>query len=165
MGFFYKGEIYSMNNIIEFLRFPPLSLIDRFRLGITVLYAQFIRDWHHLEDISVEKWLIRLGGRKTYENIWLPLLKAKFDGSFDQTPATYIWARLVRMKSTRSGTSQKEEAGHMVGGYATLMQAMAGKIEATGGKIYLRSPISKILITGNKAQGIFLGDEMIPSIN
>jgi protoporphyrinogen oxidase len=95
MGFFYKGKIHSMNNIIEFLRFPPLGWIDRFRLGLTVLYAQFIRDWHSLESISVEKWLVRLGGKTTFKNIWLPMLKAKFDGSFDNTPATYIWARLV----------------------------------------------------------------------
>ena len=46
-----------------------------------------------------------------------PLLRAKFDGDFDNTPATYIWSRLVRMKSTRSGASQKEEAGYLAGGY------------------------------------------------
>ena len=105
-----------MNNMIEFLRFPPLGWIDRFRLGLTVLYAQFIRNWHRLESISVEKWLIWLGGRRTYQNIWLPMLKAKFDGNFDDTPATYIWSRLVRIKSTRKGANQKEEAGHLIGG-------------------------------------------------
>ncbi len=29
MGFFYKGKIHPMNNIIEFLRFPPLGWIDQ----------------------------------------------------------------------------------------------------------------------------------------
>ena len=154
MGFFYKNEIHSMNNIIEFLRFPPLGWIDRFRLGLTVLYAQFIRDWRKLESISVEKWLVRLGGQRTYENIWLPMLNAKFDGSFDHTPATYIWARLVRMKSTRSGASQKEEAGHLIGGYHTLVQAMVTEIEACGGKVHTRTPVSKIVIENDLAKGI-----------
>ncbi len=160
MGFFYEGEIHSMNNIIEFLRFPPLGWIDRFRLGLTVLYAQFVRDWHSLESVSVEKWLLRLSGRRTYQNIWLPMLKAKFDGSFDQTPATYIWARLVRMKSTRSGASQKEEAGHLTGGYISLIQAMADRIEAMGGKIHLRKPVSKIIIQEGQKPGIQVGDEI-----
>ncbi len=160
MGFFYKGEIHSMNNIIEFLRFPPLGWIDRFRLGLTVLYAQFVRDWHNLESISVEKWLLRWSGRRTYENIWLPMLKAKFDGSFDQTPATYIWSRLVRMKSTRSGASQKEEAGHLTGGYISLIQAMADQIVALGGKIHLQAPVKKIVIEQDKAQGIQVGAEI-----
>ena len=160
MGFFYKGKIHSMNNVIEFLRFPPLGWIDRFRLGLTVLYAQFIRDWNRLESISVEKWLVNLGGRTAFNNIWLPMLKAKFDGSFDNTPATYIWARLVRMKSTRSGASQKEEAGHLIGGYITLIQAMAEKIEAAGGKIFLQKPVSKIVIEKNEARGLLINGEM-----
>lgn len=162
MGFFYKGEIHSMNNVIEFLRFPPLGWIDRFRLGLTVLYAQFIRNWHYLESVSVEKWLIRLGGRRTYENIWMPMLHAKFDGGFDQTPATYIWARLVRMKSTRSGASQKEEAGHLIGGYSILIQVLANQIESAGGKIHLQKPVSKIVIKQNIAQGILVGNDLYP---
>src|SRR5512139_3678795 len=37
MGFCDQGQFYSMNNIVEFLRFPPLGWIDRFRLGLTVI--------------------------------------------------------------------------------------------------------------------------------
>ena len=131
-GVYYRGRIFSMNNIMEFMRFPPLGWIDRVRLGITVLAAQLIRDWHSLENESVERWLIRLGGRNTYENIWRPMLKAKFDGSFDNVPATWMWARLVRLKSTRKGVDQKEMAGHFVGGYITLLHAMAERIRAAG---------------------------------
>lgn len=160
MGFYYQSEIHSMNNIIEFLRFPPLGWIDRFRLGLTVFYAQFVRNWHNLESISVEKWLVRLGGQRAYQNIWLPMLKAKFDGSFDNTPATYIWSRLVRIKSTRKGANQKEEAGHLIGGYITLINAMADHIRAAGGKIHLQSPVSKIVIKHNKAVGIQIDDEL-----
>jgi protoporphyrinogen oxidase len=149
-----------MNNMIEFLRFPPLGWMDRFRLGLTVLYAQFVRNWHRLESISVEKWLLRLSGKRTYENIWLPMLKAKFDGNFDDTPATYIWSRLVRIKSTRSGASQKEEAGHLIGGYISMIDAMAAKIKAMGGKIHLQTPVSRIVIEKNKAVGIHANDEL-----
>ena len=138
MGFFYQGKIHPMNNTIEFLRFPPLGWIDRFRLGLTVLYAQFVRDWRRLESIPVEEWLVRLSGSSTFKNIWLPMLKAKFDGGFDNTPATYIWARLVRMKSTRRGASQKEEAGHLIGGYSSMIRAMADRIQDAGGVIHLQ---------------------------
>ena len=162
MGFYHQGEIHSMNNVIEFLRFPPLGWIDRFRLGLTVLYAQFVRDWHLLEGISVEKWLLRLSGRRTFENIWRPLLKAKFDGGFEDTPATYMWARLVRIKSTRSGASQKEEAGHLIGGYMTLIEAMAERIEAAGGKIHLRCPVQEIVIEQGRTRGIRVGHEVYP---
>jgi protoporphyrinogen oxidase len=160
MGFYYQDKIFSMNNAIEFLRFPPLGWIDRFRLGLTVLYAQFVKDWRKLESVSVEKWLLRWSGRRTFENIWRPMLKAKFDGGFEDTPATYIWSRLVRMKSTRGGANQKEESGHLVGGYITLIEAMTARIEAAGGTIHLRQPIQEIVIQDGRATGLRIGDKV-----
>lgn len=161
MGFFYRGEIHPMNNIVDFLRFPPLGWIDRFRLGVTILVAQLYKDWHRLESINVQEWLIRLSGRNTFQNIWRPLLKAKFDGSFENTPATYIWSRLVRMKSTRGGASQKEEAGHLIGGYITLIQAMAEKIKEAGGQIHLLTPVKEIVIQDGRVYGIRLADDQL----
>lgn len=156
MGFFHKGKIFPMNNMIDFLRFPPLGWIDRFRLGITVVAAQLVRDWKKLESISVQDWLLRFSGRNTYENIWRPMLKAKFDSGFDKTPATWIWSRLVRIKSARSGASQKEEAGHLVGGYATLMKALAQYIQANGGKIHLSTPVQEVVVRDGEAKALRL---------
>jgi protoporphyrinogen oxidase len=90
------------------------------------------------------------------------MLKAKFDGSFDSLPATYIWSRLVRMKSTRTGAQQKEMAGHLIGGYQTLLEAMADRIRATGGKIYLNTPVEEIMIHNNIAWGLREGGQGIP---
>ncbi len=160
MGFYYQNKIHSMNSALEFLRFPPLGWIDRFRLGLTILYAQFIRDWRQLEGISVEAWLVKLGGRRTFDNIWRPMLNAKFDGGFENTPATYIWSRLVRMKSTRGGANQKEEAGYLVGGYITLLKAMAEKIKAAGGQIHLGCPAQEIIIDRGQIRGVQINQEI-----
>jgi protoporphyrinogen oxidase len=155
-GFYYKGAIHPMNNIVEFLKFPPLGWIDRFRLGLTVLAAQFIRDWRNLESVSVQSWLLKWSGQTTFQNIWRPMLKAKFDGGFDKVPATWMWSRLVRMKSTRAGANQKEMAGHLIGGYITLIKAMTEKVLAAGGEILLKSPIKEIVIENGKANGVRL---------
>lgn len=154
MGFYYKGKIFSMNNVVEFLKFPPLNMIDRVRLGVTVLAAQMVRDWRSLETVSVEEWLIRYAGRNGYENIWKPLLKAKFDGGFDDVPATWIWSRLVRMKSTRDGANQKEEAGHLIGGYTTLLDAMAAEILTGDNNIFLSTPVQEIVVEQGQAIGV-----------
>jgi len=158
MGFYFNGSIHPMNNIVDFMKFPPLGWIDRFRLGLTVLAAQFYKDWMQLEGVNVEKWLIGLSGKTTFKNIWRPMLMAKFDGGFENTPATYIWSRLVRMKSTRGGASQKEEAGHLIGGYITLIKAMAEKITQKGGKIHLSTPVQEIVIENGQAVGIRMRD-------
>ena len=155
-GFYYTGAIHPMNNIIEFLKFPPLGWIDRFRLGLTVLAAQFVRDWKSLESVSVQSWLLKWGGGTTFQNIWRPMLKAKFDGGFDNVPATWIWSRLVRMKSTREGANQKEMAGHLIGGYITLIKAMTDKILANGGEVLLKTAVKEIVIENGNATGIRL---------
>jgi protoporphyrinogen oxidase len=162
MGFYYHGSVISMSNMVELLRFPPLGWTDRLRLGLTVLYAQLVRDWHRLEGISLEDWLVRLSGRRTYQEIWRPMLKAKFDGVFDQTPATFIWARLVRTRSARAGLGQKEKAGHLVGGYATLLKSMAEQIAARGGRIWLNRPVREIMIAAGQARGLRFENETRP---
>lgn len=158
MGFYYDNAIHPMNGVVDFLRFPPLGWLDRLRLGITVLAAQSVRQWQTLEQISVEEWLVRWGGRNAYRNLWRPMLRAKFDGdgesNFANVPATWIWSRLVRMKSTRRGAKQKEEAGHLIGGYATLMQAMAEKVQAAGGQIHLSTPVQEIAIDDSLLRGL-----------
>lgn len=160
-GFYYKGAIYPMNNMIDFLKFPPLGWIDRFRLGLTVLAAQFIKDWRSLESVSVQDWLLKWSGNGTYQNIWRPMLKAKFDGGFDNTPATYMWSRLVRMKSTREGANQKEMSGHLIGGYITLIKAMTEKILANGGEVLLKTAVKEIVIENGKATGIRLASSEV----
>lgn len=153
-AFYHQGHIYPMTNMKEFMTFPPLSLIDRFRLGLTIVYARLEKDMNKVEAIDVEKWLTRVGGRRTFENIWKPLLRAKFDGSFENTPATYIWARLNRMSGTRKGANQKEMAGHLIGGYITLIEAMAAKIRAAGGEIRLQTPVQEVVVRDGELQGV-----------
>lgn len=166
MGFYEQGAIHPMNGVVDFLRFPPLGWQDRFRLGLTVLAAQAVRDWRTLEGISVADWLVRWSGRNTYEHLWRPMLRAKFDGEgdnaiFEKVPATWIWSRLVRMKSTRRGANQKEEAGHLIGGYATLLTAMAAAIRQAGGKIHLGAPVQEIVIEQGCAQGVRVADQLL----
>jgi protoporphyrinogen oxidase len=153
-AFYHEGRLYPMTNLKEFLTFPPLGWIDRFRLGLTIVYARLVRDWHQTEKIGVEKWLTRVGGKRTFDAIWRPLLRAKFDGGFENTPATYIWARLNRVSSTRKGADQKEMAGHLIGGYITLIEAMAERIRAAGGAIHLNSPVQEIVVRDGQMVGL-----------
>lgn len=156
------GTIHSMNGTLELLRFPPLTWVDRFRLGLTVVAAQMVRDGATLDGVSVEEWLVRYSGRHAYDNLWRPMLQAKFDGGFDQVPATWIWSRLVRMKSTRKGVKQKEEAGHLIGGYPTLLRALAREIGALGGAIHLGTAVQEIVVAQGQARGLRVGGELRP---
>jgi protoporphyrinogen oxidase len=151
------GGLHTMNSLLELLTFQPLSPLSRVRLGLTVAVAQLYRDYQALETIDVRDWLTRLGGRALVDRLWGPMLAAKFDGDPQGIPATWMWSRLVRMKSTRQGANQREQAGHLVGGYATLLSAMADRITAAGGTIQLQTPITRVAIEGEAAVGVEIG--------
>jgi protoporphyrinogen oxidase len=153
-AFYQQGHFFPMNNMKDFMTFPPLSLLDRFRLGLTIVYARLEGNLDRVEAIDVEHWLTRVSGRRTFENFWRPMLRAKFDGSFENTPATYIWARLNRMSSTRSGANQKEMSGYLIGGYITLIEAMANQIRATGGEIRLKTPVQEVVVHDGQLKGV-----------
>jgi protoporphyrinogen oxidase len=137
-GFFVAGcprtdsGLYSVSNAIEFLRFPPLSLVDRLRLGYTILACSRIRDWRALESQPVEEWLGRLSGRRAFERIWKPLLKAKFGEAYQQASAVNIWATIRRMFSARQEGLKKESLGFVAGGYRTILSRLRERLEAGG---------------------------------
>tara|TARA_R110002049_G_scaffold185580_3_gene353842 strand:- start:86657 stop:88078 length:1422 start_codon:yes stop_codon:yes gene_type:complete len=121
-GFYSGGRLLSMSNTAEFLRFPPLNIIERLRLGGTIFYASKIKSWRRLEKLSVEKWLRRWSGNGAFEKVWLPLLKAKLGEAYQQTSAAFIWAHTARMYKARRSGAKKEMFGYVPGGYARILQ-------------------------------------------
>ena len=121
-GFYTDGKLYSMSNAIEFLRFPPLGLVSKFRLGATIFHASRIKDWKHLEQIPVAEWLERWSGKKTFEKIWLPLLRAKLGENYKVTSAAFIWTTIARMYAARRTGLKKEMFGYVRGGYARILE-------------------------------------------
>jgi protoporphyrinogen oxidase len=163
MGFYHDSKIYPMSNPVDFLTFPPLSMIDRFRLGLTILGARQVKNWHELEQIPVLEWLTRLGGKRTVEHIWKPLLRAKFDGGFEKVPATYIWSRLVRTTDSRGKTGATEQMCFLTGGYIMLINALAKAIRDRGGEINLGTTVQQIQVTDGRVSGLLLGDRSVAS--
>ena len=134
-GFYVDEKFHSMSTALEFLRFPPVSLLGKVRLALTILYCARINDWQRLEKIPVADWLRKLGGKSTYEKIWKPMLLAKLGDNYKRVSAVFIWSYIKRMFSARDGSAQKEHLGHLAGGYKTVFDRLRTLIESSGGTI------------------------------
>jgi protoporphyrinogen oxidase len=143
-GFYTDGRLVSMSNTMEFLRFPALGLISKLRLGGTIFLASKINDWKKLEKISVEKWLTRFSGKKTFRKMWLPLLKAKLGDAYRDTSAAFIWATIQRMYSARNSGLKKEMFGYVRGGYAQVLKRFEEVLREKGVEILLDSKVAGI---------------------
>jgi len=143
-GFYTDGRLISMSNTMEFLRFPPLRLIDKFRLGLTILYASRVKQWRRLERVLVEDWLTRWSGRHTFDRIWLPLLRSKLGESYRQTSAAFIWATIARLYEARRSGLKKEMFGYVPGGYARILKRYAEVLEEEGVDVRLRQATRRV---------------------
>ena len=143
-GCFANGNLYSVSNAIEFLRFPPLGIIDKVRLAWTILYASRIGNWRRLEQVSVEDWLSSVSGRNTYETFWKPLLISKLGSCYREVSAAFIWATIQRLYAARRAGLKEELFGYLPGGYARYLDALSRKLVDEGVTIRLSSPVEDI---------------------
>lgn len=156
VGFYDDGRLFSMNSLREFLTFPLLPLHDRIRLGAFVARCQMTSSYEELDDTPLEQWLRRLCGRRMVDRLWRPLLDSKFDGRFDDLPATYMWARTRRMSKTRDSAG-REVMGWLEGGYRTLIAALEAKIRELGGEIHPATAVDQIGVHGSGAHLVVEG--------
>ena len=170
-GFYSDGKLYSMSNLIEFFKFPPINLIDKFRLGLTIFAASKIKDWQRLENIPVADWLQKWSGKRVFEKIWLPLLKAKLGDNYKSTSAAFIWSTIQRMYAARKSGLKKEMFGYVSGGYEKVNDRFAKHLEGIGISIEYNSKVKsinktsdgKINITTQNSNEIF--DEVISTLS
>lgn len=156
-GFFTDGRLHSMSDSMEFLQFPPLRLIDKLRLGGTIFYASKLSDWQALEGVAVTDWLRRLSGERTFEKMWLPLLRAKLGENYGNANAAFIWATISRMYAARRSGLKREMFGYVDGGYETIVAALEQRLAADGVELRCDAAVTRVDTTGGK-QRITLAD-------
>ena len=148
-GFYTDGRLYSMSSTMEFLKFKPLSLIDKFRLGLGILYSTRVTDWQRLEKLYVKSWLTRVFGRRNYEKMWGPLLRSKLGAAREQVSAAFIWAIIKRYYGTRQSSAKKEMMGCVRGGYFSILNQIREHLSDNGTRILTDCAVEKIESKGN----------------
>ncbi|MBZ0282387.1 MAG: FAD-dependent oxidoreductase [Anaerolineae bacterium] len=143
-GFVHDGQIHAMTNILDFLTFPMLGMLDRFRLGGMILRARSQANWRELDSLPVKEWLLRVGGQETFDRIWRPLLEAKFDGVYDNVSATYIWAWLNRMSAIRRVPRLNGSVGYLRRGHFSLIHALSEAFLRRSGEIVCNVRVREI---------------------
>jgi protoporphyrinogen oxidase len=150
-GFYVDQRWYSMSSALDFLRFPPLSLLNKARLGLTILAASRIRDWQRLERITAIEWLTRWSGRRTVEQMWLPLLRSKLGPNAELASAAFIWAIIVRMYGARNAGAKQESMGYLRGGYDAVLPVLRRYVESSGVRVVTDARVTAVRSSGDGA--------------
>ena len=143
-GSYADGALHSISDSVEFLRYPALRLADKARLAATILYGARVQNWRKLEQVSVEDWLRRWSGDRTFDRFWLPLLRAKLSENYDRASAAFIWATIQRLYAARRSGMKREQFGYVSGGYARVLERFAEVLTERGVDLRPASPVASV---------------------
>ncbi|GBC60937.1 amine oxidase [Desulfonema ishimotonii] len=144
-GFYTDGALHSMSSTAEFLKFRPLSLWNKLRLGAGIFYASGMKNAEPLGKIGAEEWLVRVFGRENYEKMWSPLLGSKLGAAKDRASAFFIWACIARYYGTRQAKDKKEMMGCVSGGYDRVIKRLRERLEAMGAHISAGCGVDRVM--------------------
>jgi protoporphyrinogen oxidase len=157
MGYWYQGRVQPWGNPVALLKFKGLSWVGKLRYGLHAFLSTKRDDWKPLDKEEASGWIKRWVGPEAWEVMWRRLFELKFYNYADNLSAAWIWSRVRRIGRSRYSL-MREKLGYLEGGSSTLLNAMKADIEARGGRFFLGTPVSRVLIADGKVQGLVSGE-------
>lgn len=152
-GMYYANSIYRLSRPLDVLRFTPLGVIDRLRLGLLVLQARRVKDWQALESETAEQWITRLAGEHVYRIVWEPLLRAKFGDCAREISAVWFWNKL-KLRGGSRGKRGAEVLAYYRGGFAALAAKVVQAIQAAGGTVRTSCAVRSLIVDDGRVVGL-----------
>jgi protoporphyrinogen oxidase len=144
VGWFHDGRIYNLVTPLDLMRFSPVNLFNRFRLGLMYLLLPRVNDYRRFESITARDWILRYMGRQVYERFWGPLLRGKFGAMADQVSMTWLWGKIKVRGTSRRGAAAKETLAYPEGSFHTITQALVDRLRAGGADLRLNSEVTAL---------------------
>ena len=154
VGFYHNRKIWKFASPIDLLKFTPLSMFDRMRLGLVTLYLQKTKNWRKFEGVTATEWLEKRVGKRAYQVVWEPMLRGKFGEHYDQVSMTWIWGKIYLRVASRPKPWQKERLGYPMGSFGEVFDTLGEKIVQMGGEVHVSSGVRRVIVNGERATGL-----------
>ena len=155
VGTLYDGKIYDFVTPLDLLRFTPVRLIDRLRLGLVTLRLRRMKDWRRLEGLTADEWLRKNAGKSGYEAFWGPMLRGKFgEDYFQQVGMAWVWGKINTRFASRGKGLAKEMLGYPIGSFGEVFDALAQKIAEQGSEVRTSASVTQIVVEDGRAAGL-----------
>jgi len=141
VAFFADGRSWPFNGPLDLLRFRPLSIASRLRMGIAVVLLQRRhRDVRAFESETARDWVNRAMGSEAWERVWGPLLRGKFGGRATDISMAWLWSKLTVRRQIKGDEARQELLGYPRGSWETLYERLKESIESRGGRVMIDRP-------------------------
>ena len=151
VGFYHSGRIWDFATPMDLLRFKPLTLLQRLRLGLWTFALQKTRNWQKFEGVTAQDWLTRHLGADTYRTIWEPMLRGKFGEYYDQISMTWLWGKIYLRVASREKGLQKERLGYPMGSFGEVFDRLGERIVEQGGAVHISARVNRVAVADDGA--------------
>ncbi len=156
VGWFDNGKIFPFITALDLLRFSPLPLIDRIKLGLMAVRLRGREDWAEFEQITCKDWIEKNVSKKVFEKMWGPLLEGKYGDAYDQVAMAWLWSKIhLRFASREKG---KEKLGYLTGSFGVYIEELERRLRAGGVQIHTSMGVQQITAHENRATGVVLAN-------
>jgi len=129
------GGIHQLDSPMSLLRFRPLPVADRIRMGAALAYLRALPNPERLEGKTAADWIRRRMGQRAYDVVWGPLLRGKFGELANEIAMPWFWARVH---------DRTAELGYLRGGFQRLYGRLAERIRELGGDVRLGTEVREV---------------------
>jgi protoporphyrinogen oxidase len=141
VAMFAHGRQWPFTTPGDLLRFGPLPLLSRVRMGAAVLLLQRLaNDQAPYERITARAWIERRMGKAAWREVWGPMLRGKFGARADAIAMVWIWNKL---RLRRGEDAREEHLGYPGRSWEPLFATLQRKIE-TRGRVLIDRPAVRI---------------------
>ena len=153
VAMFSHGELHPFTSPLDLLRFKPMSLPARIRMGLAVVLLQRrANDVRPLEGLTIKEWVEGHMGPQAWREVWGPLMRGKFGDKADQISMSWLWAKLRARRQTSGKEAREELLVYPRGSFETIFRRLRQRIEAHGNRVLPDRPAARIA----KRDGEFL---------
>jgi|YNPNPStandDraft_1061719.scaffolds.fasta_scaffold20259_3 protoporphyrinogen oxidase len=167
VGFLYAGKIWNWVTPMDVLRFTPMSLIGRLRLGASTFYLSYLQTnrnkFYDYEKITAAAWLKKWAGAEAWDKAWKPLFYGKFGAEAENVPLVFLWYKARLRLTSRKGLS-KEVLGYPRGSFQILIDALENAIKQRGGQIFLGVTVKRVVVENGVAVGLQFADDAMARV-
>ena len=145
VAFFTGGRSHPFVSPLDLLRFSPLPVLSRIRMGLAVLELKLRhKRVDALQDKTAHEWIVSRMGRPAWDQVWGPLLRGKFGSRAEDIAMAWLWARLTLRRQVKGSEAAGETLGYPSGTFEQLFVRLRERIEAGGGRVLIDRPAARI---------------------
>jgi protoporphyrinogen oxidase len=145
VSIFRNGELHPFTTPMDLVRFKPMSIVSRIRMGVAALYLQKrANSVEPYEPQTIKHWVTKVMGKQAWEHVWGPLMYGKFRDQAGDVSMSWLWAKLRNRRQVTGEEAKGELLVYPQGSFESIFVRLRDLIAENGGRVLIDRPAARL---------------------